>query len=108
MRRLGSRPCIVIWGFNNEVEQSLEWYQETRDNHDRFIIDYAAVFFWTMRKLIQAELPHTLFLDGSPSNGVLTSDPLTKRYVGTTMPIGHVLLSCCFSGMEPIYLLLLY
>lgn len=81
MRRLGSRACVVLWGFNNEVEQSLEWYKETRDNHDRFIIDYAAVFFWTMRKLIQAELPHTLFLDGSPSNGVLDTDPLTKRCV---------------------------
>ncbi len=81
-RRLGSYACIVVWGANNEVEQSLEWYPETRDNHDRFIIDYAALFFWTMRKIIQAELPHALFLDGSPSNGVLTIDPLTKRYDG--------------------------
>lgn len=37
--RLGSHPCIVVWGGNNENENSLDWFPESRANKELYIVD---------------------------------------------------------------------
>lgn len=50
--RLASHPSIVIWGGNNEVEASLEWYNATRAHRDRNQQDYAALFLDTVQQAL--------------------------------------------------------
>jgi beta-galactosidase/beta-glucuronidase len=51
--RLGSHASLVVFGGNNEVEQSLEWYEETRDNLAMYAADYSALFEATVGTLAQ-------------------------------------------------------
>lgn len=51
--RLGSHASLVVFGGNNEVEQSLEWYQESRVNLAMFVSDYNTLFEHTVGKLVQ-------------------------------------------------------
>jgi beta-galactosidase/beta-glucuronidase len=49
--RLGSHPSMVVFGGNNEVEQSLGWYAETKDNVPLYVTDYSALFVDTIGKV---------------------------------------------------------
>jgi hypothetical protein len=51
--RLGSHASLVVFGGNNEVEQSLEWYKESRDNLAMYVSDYSTLFEHTVGKLVQ-------------------------------------------------------
>jgi hypothetical protein len=51
--RLSSHPSIIVWGGNNEIETSLEWYEETRSNPHLFAVDYAALFLDVIQKEVQ-------------------------------------------------------
>jgi beta-mannosidase len=51
--RLGSHASLAVFGGNNEVEQSLEWYQESRDSLPLFATDYSTLFEDTIGKLVQ-------------------------------------------------------
>lgn len=55
--RLGSHPSIVLWGGNNEVEASLEWYNETRGNLALFAVDYEALFVGTVGTVVRRVSP---------------------------------------------------
>lgn len=37
--RMGSHPSIVVWGGNNENENSLDWFPESRTNKELYIVD---------------------------------------------------------------------
>jgi len=51
--RLGSHASLVVFGGNNEVEQSLEWYKETRSNMPMYSEDYSTLFVRTIGRLVQ-------------------------------------------------------
>jgi hypothetical protein len=51
--RIGSHASMVVFGGNNEVEQSLEWYKETVGNVAMYAADYSALFEATIAPLVQ-------------------------------------------------------
>jgi hypothetical protein len=46
--RLGSHASLALLGGNNEVEQSLGWFAQTRANAPLYALDYAALFVDTI------------------------------------------------------------
>ena len=40
IRRLSSRPSIALWCGDNEVVGSLTWYELSRNNRDRYLVNY--------------------------------------------------------------------
>lgn len=51
--RIGSHASMVVFGGNNEVEQSLDWYKETASNVAMYAADYSALFEHTIAPLVQ-------------------------------------------------------
>lgn len=51
--RIGSHASMVVFGGNNEVEQSLDWYEETVSNVAMYAADYSALFEHTIAPLVQ-------------------------------------------------------
>lgn len=45
---------MAIWGGNNEIEGSLNWYAESRSNRAMFANDYQVLFIDTIRKEVRA------------------------------------------------------
>ncbi|GMH36679.1 hypothetical protein BSKO_04552 [Bryopsis sp. KO-2023] len=81
--RLGSHPSIVIWGSNNENENSMDWFKVTWDNRIRYAVDLYKIFVDTVGAALNKVDPHVLYIDTSPSNGVISEDPYVKRYGNT-------------------------
>mgnify|MGYP002788809109 CR=1 FL=1 len=44
MRRLSGHPSISLWGGNNEIEASFQWYEATKAAPTRYAADYQALF----------------------------------------------------------------
>lgn len=40
VKRLASRPSIALWCGDNEIIGSLNWYEESRKNRDRYLVNY--------------------------------------------------------------------
>ena len=106
--RLGQHTCLALWGGNNEVEQALGWSPESTQNPLLYAVDYTELFVHTVREALQevsdpvrvhgSERPgkcsacmadkagycaqvnsDIIFLDSSPSNGLVAEDPYVKR-----------------------------
>jgi beta-galactosidase/beta-glucuronidase len=60
IQRTSWHPSVAIWGGNNEIEGSLNWYAESRSNRAMFANDYQALFVDTIRREIRA-VSHTMF-----------------------------------------------
>lgn len=56
--RLGSHASLVVFGGNNEVEQSLEWYPETLGNVPMYTTDYSSLFVETIGRVVQQVSTH--------------------------------------------------
>lgn len=54
LQRTSWHPSVAIWGGNNEIEGSLNWYAESRSNRAMFANDYQALFIDTIRREIRA------------------------------------------------------
>lgn len=76
-RRLQSRAAV--FGGNNENEQSLEWYEATRENRDLYVVDYATLFVDVVQSALAAVDSDVVYVDSSPSNGWLP-DARHKRW----------------------------
>lgn len=82
MRRINWHPSVVIWGGNNEVETAMDgWFPESRQNPQLYVADYVKLFLDTVHKAVAEVDPDFPFVDSSPSNGLLSTEPYVKRYV---------------------------
>ncbi|KAI8475070.1 MAG: glycoside hydrolase superfamily, partial [Monoraphidium minutum] len=85
-RRLGWHASVVIWGGNNEVEASMEWYEDTRSNAALYAVDYDRLFVDTIGGVLQKLAPSTPFVDSSPSNGMVSPRLGVKRWANAQDP----------------------
>lgn len=70
VKRLASRPSIALWCGDNEVIGSLTWYDLSKNNRDRYLVNYDR-----LNRAIEAAVtesdPDRLFWPSSPCNGSL-------------------------------------
>ncbi|KAL6782296.1 hypothetical protein ACKKBG_A06260 [Auxenochlorella protothecoides x Auxenochlorella symbiontica] len=84
--RLSAHPSVVLWGGNNEVEASFGWSPVTRAAPQLFAVDFAALFVDVVRPVLQELDPGVVYVDTSPSNGLLSSNPYVKRWGDVSDP----------------------
>ena len=69
VNRLQSHACIGIWCGNNENFGTLTWFPESRQNRDRYLVDYDRLYQGTIRPIVQKLDPARLWWPSSPSAG---------------------------------------
>ena len=80
VRRTSWHPSVVIWGGNNEIEIAMgNWFQPTVDNPRLYIADYVELFLNTVEAAVAGVNPQLIFVDSSPSNGLISREPYVKR-----------------------------
>ena len=67
--RLQSHPCIAVWCGNNENYGALTWFEESRNNRDRYLVDYDRLNHGVIGKKIQKLDPNRLYWPSSPCAG---------------------------------------
>ncbi|KAK9834074.1 hypothetical protein WJX81_007934 [Elliptochloris bilobata] len=85
-RRLGSHASLALWGGNNEVETAFGWFAPSRDNPKLYAGDYIALFVDTVREALLSVDPDVIFVDSSPSKGVLSQAPFVKSWEDSWQP----------------------
>ena len=70
IKRLSSRPSIALWCGDNEVVGSLTWYELSRNNRDRYLVNYDRLNRVIDRAVIETD-PDRRFWPSSPCNGDL-------------------------------------
>jgi beta-mannosidase len=68
IKRLSSRPSIALWCGDNEVIGSLNWFEISRNNRDRYLVNYDR-FNRVIDKAVQDTDPDRRFWPSSPCNG---------------------------------------
>jgi beta-mannosidase len=92
--RLSSHSSIIIWGGNNENEAALDWFQESRERRDMYVVDYNKFFIdtvlLTLRNIDGNERGlQRVFVDSSPSNGAFPPSSLDPgMYIKKWGPTG--------------------
>ncbi len=69
IRRLKSRPSIALWCGNNEDLGALGWYDETKENRERYLKDYEKLNDEAVGKTVMAEDETRIFWPSSPCAG---------------------------------------
>ncbi len=69
IRRLHDHPCIAIWCGNNEDLGAINWYEESRTNRDRYLIDYDRLNEGVVGDMVRKLDPHRAWWPSSPSAG---------------------------------------
>ncbi len=69
VRRLKDHPSIVLWCGNNEDVGALTWFEESRQNRDRYIIDYDRLNEGVIGKTVKEIDPGRRWWPSSPSAG---------------------------------------
>ena len=67
--RLQSHPCIVLYAGNNEDFGAISWYEESKNNRTRYIMDYDRLNNGLVGKKIKEIDPNRLFWPSSPCSG---------------------------------------
>lgn len=71
----------MLWGGNNENEVGLNgWFSETSTNNFLYVSDYVKLYVDTIYPIIQKLDFQKIWVDSSPSNGLISSDPYAKRW----------------------------
>ncbi|GLC57765.1 hypothetical protein PLESTB_001264400 [Pleodorina starrii] len=80
VRRLAAHPSIAIWGGNNEIEASFDWFPETRANRQLYAADFVDQFVRLIRDQLLELDPGRPYVDSSPSSGLYSQAPYIKRW----------------------------
>lgn len=67
--RLKSHPSIALWCGNNEDLGALTWYEESRKDRDRYVIDYDRLNEGVCGNTVRALDPDRIFWPSSPCAG---------------------------------------
>jgi beta-mannosidase len=70
VKRLGSHACIALWCGDNEVIGSLSWYELSRKNRDRYLVNYDRLNRTIEVALTESD-PDRAFWPSSPCSGKL-------------------------------------
>ncbi len=70
VKRLASHACIAIWCGDNEVIGSLNWYEESRKNRDRYLVNYDRLNRVIEQAVAESDTSRT-FWPSSPCSGKL-------------------------------------
>jgi beta-mannosidase len=87
VKRLKTHPSIVLWCGNNENVGTLNWFDETKKNRDRYIIDYDKLNEGILGKTVKSLI---LTVNGGhpPRQPVreiiLTAGTMTQKVICTT------------------------
>jgi beta-mannosidase len=70
VRRLGHHACLALWCGDNELIGALNWFEESRANRDRYLVNYDRLNRCIEDAMRRAD-PHAVWWPSSPSPGVL-------------------------------------
>lgn len=70
VKRLSAHPSIVLWCGDNEVIGSLGWYPLSRQNRDRYLVNYDRLNR-TLERAVTESDPDRRFWPSSPCKGTL-------------------------------------
>lgn len=68
--RLKSHPSIALWCGNNEDVGAIGWYEESRNNRERYLQDYIRLNDETVGECVKQYDPSRLFWPSSPCGGI--------------------------------------
>jgi len=83
--RIANHPSVALFGFNNENENSFDWFEETAMNSALYSVDYYALFITVVRQTLRRVVPRAVYVDTSPSNGIYREDPIYAKRWGDVM-----------------------
>lgn len=69
VKRLSDHPSIALWCGNNEALGAITWYEESKKNPARYIVDYDRLTEGVLGRVIRALDPDRCFWPSSPSAG---------------------------------------
>lgn len=69
VRRLANHPALALWCGNNEALGAITWYDESKQNPARYIIDYDRLTEGTLGRIIRELDPDRTWWPSSPSAG---------------------------------------
>ncbi|MCR5763805.1 MAG: glycoside hydrolase family 2 protein [Treponema sp.] len=67
--RLQSHPSLAVWCGNNENLGALTWYEESKSNRDRYLVDYDRLNYGTVEKTVKKCDPYHSWWPSSPCGG---------------------------------------
>ena len=71
VRRLGHHASIALWCGDNELLGALTWFKESRDNRDRYLVNYDRLNR-TIEETMRAADASAIWWPSSPSPGLLS------------------------------------
>ena len=71
VRRLGHHACVALWCGDNELLGALTWFKESRDNRDRYLVNYDRLNR-TIEGSMRAADANAIWWPSSPSPGLLS------------------------------------
>ncbi|POR00832.1 hypothetical protein AU468_09290 [Alkalispirochaeta sphaeroplastigenens] len=69
VKRLASHPSIALWCGNNENVGALGWFPESRENRERYVIDYDRLNTGVIARVVRGLDESRLFWPSSPAAG---------------------------------------
>ena len=70
LRRLSHHACIALWCGDNELLGALTWFEESRKNRDRYLVNYDRLNRM-LEGLVDGIAPSAIWWPSSPSPGIL-------------------------------------
>ncbi len=68
--RLSNHACLAVWCGDNELLGALNWFEESRNNRDRYLVNYDRLNRAIEETLKRAD-PRAIWWPSSPSPGIL-------------------------------------
>jgi beta-mannosidase len=70
VKRLQHHACIAVWCGDNELLGALTWFEESRKNRDRYLVNYDRLNR-TLEETVKSTDPTAIWWPSSPSPGIL-------------------------------------